>query len=140
MKDLMKQRHEVIAPYPNMTEQVGDILVFDGWHGDEGELYCQYINERTGMIMCSDVLIDLFPSIYKGLEWYAHRDIADMPEYVYITTKEATSINSTVQKSELWVMEDKPRVSVNGGHWYYGNEILPATPEQITTFLNSKNK
>lgn len=142
MKDLMKPRIIVLADYPNSPFKIGDILTQDFADGanEAGDATTEEIYTTEGMCFAASAhMAKKYPHLFQPIPWYAHRDIADMPEYVYITTKEATNINSTVQKAELWVMEDKPRVSVNGGHWYYGNEILPATTEQITTFLTSKN-
>lgn len=78
-EQLMQDRVQVIAGYPNSPFKVGDILWqipdTDNWYGYYG---CNVL--QTALIRGE--IVDQYPHIFKKLDWWEERDINDMPKYV----------------------------------------------------------
>src|SRR6188768_1239401 len=71
-EDLMKPRYKVIADYPGSPFDVNEIIIDNGARPDD-KSYPTYL--------------DRYPNIFKAMEWWEHRKIEDMPEYIYIPPK-----------------------------------------------------
>ena len=77
-QELMTNRYEVIANYPNSPFEIGDIVFkCDNTNVYAIKKYCgEYHVENPGE----------YPEIFKKLEWYEKRKIEEMPEYLKVIT------------------------------------------------------
>ena len=118
-EELLKPRWKVIADYPGMLYEVGDIIPAY----DNG---VAYIVEGDSYSM-----ID-FPALFKKLEWWEERTQEQMPEYI------KDSSDGVIYKLEYrnraafieyryWV----EWVAVN-----FGSHVTPATQEEYETAIN----
>lgn len=141
-EQLMQTRFEVIAAYPNMTEDVGDIWEFVAIE----EEHYMYKNIRTQLACFTDVPLSVFPANFKLLQWWEKRSIEDMPEYGVVV---AESINGNYWKGNVvkfgkdhfW-NSNEFGLDKNGFVQSYGGIYIyvfnPATEQEYTDYINSK--
>lgn len=140
-EQLLEKRFEVIAPYPHMPWEVGDILIEDSY----GEL-----KGITAGYPCTDKQItiddvDKHPHLFKPLSWWEKRQIEDFPAYVKILYSPESwefTVGSIRHVSGWTMLEHTNRVvcdlfpvTVKTGQLNY---IEPATKEEYLEYINSK--
>lgn len=109
--ELLKPRRKVVADYPNSPFRIGDILTLAEAPVERWD------NNRTGMR--HNIEVDLYPHLFRKLEWYEERDEKDMPEYVKST-----------RNNKIFKLEDISQ-------WQYAF-YLPATEAEYNDYLKSK--
>ena len=103
MTDLTTPRYIVIADYPNSPFKVGEILIFipQFMHRNKGLIqqtqYSDVYKCLNNFIFATD--IDKYPHLFRRLEWWEHRDIKDMPQYVKWEYNGKTGYNKLQWKS-----------------------------------------
>jgi hypothetical protein len=103
---LLKPRFIVIADYPGNTQPMG------------------YIFEGIG------VYFDKFPSVFKPLQWWEHRELSELPEYVKMVHK---NYEYSVQKVSKWDTETGYIITEDWGSYQHLKYFQPATE---TDYLN----
>ena len=102
IEKLMRPRFEVIAPYPNCTHKVSDII--EGIHAETlAEHYRQY------------------PHLFRELKWWEKRTEDEMPKFV-------KSKDGDVCKVRYWLLNGSVayKAEDNFSIWFISDE-LPAT-------------
>lgn len=77
-EELLKPRYKVIALWPNSKDtRVGAIMVFDNgiqaYLGGNATFF-------SPLVMINEV--KKYPHLFKKLDWWEDRELADLPEYV----------------------------------------------------------
>lgn len=117
-EDLMKPRYKVIADFPQWSSfkyKIGDLLEKLGIHF-VGSGTSRGINENE---------IDLYPAIFKKLEWWEERKESDMPQYVK-KGERFYDLSNANEKYPDSFMFDYPMTE----HWVAYYDCLPATKEE----------
>lgn len=135
IEELLKPRYEVIAPYPAYRGhgiEVGDILT------DPGDNEC--VRNQKGQAVVA-FHWDMFPHLFKPLQWWEKRSVEEMPEYV-------KNEEGEVFKIKEWDGTSVPYVFVNPKiHSGYVESAtysplyppyFPATESEYTAYINSK--
>lgn len=125
---LLVPRYEVIADYPNNIYPLGAIL-------QESPLdYCFPVGElTTPHNVIAKKTVTRYPYLFKPLQWWEKREIGEMPECLM-----RKCVPKAV-KVESWGGEDK-NLFFFENDCYLTRNYEPATPEQYTTFITSKDK
>ena len=76
-EQLLAPRYKVIADYPGCPFNVGNILYHDI---EQEERYWYSMTANDNRIYVTD--INLYPHLFKKLEWWEERKQNDFPEYV----------------------------------------------------------
>ena len=118
-EQLMQPRYKVINTWPRSGFPVG--LVFEG-------------TILTDLCK-STIKCDQFPHLFKRLEWWEERKPDDMPEYVKNNNGEVMKV--TKWEAHLTVVIFEPPTD-NGWNQCYTKDILPATLQQYTEYINQK--
>jgi hypothetical protein len=127
-EELLKPRYKVIADYPSSDFNIGDIV-----YADPFGRFMQY-----GDYGAWQLHPEIYPAIFRKLEWWEERSPEDMPEYV----KEGKVVHKvTYSKSnnlDMWMRFE------HGGKWLVHKVVMcfyePATKEEYETFLHNKVK
>lgn len=144
MTDLMKERFEVIADYPNSPFKIGMICQLTEIHPYSG---MSFIYDDVTVV--SPEWFVKYPAIFKPLAWYEEREINELPEYLLNSMHKMKTGETEVLKVvkyEPYYVDDAPIP-----HWsFYAypewnpNEgfpmifFEPATETDYLTYLNSK--
>lgn len=94
VEELLKQRYKVISDYPEIERhniKQGDIITTEST-----AMYCDKIQDGTPVVSIDH---EIFPSIFKKLEWWEYRDVKEMPDYLKSNDRDE------VYKIERWDME-----------------------------------
>jgi len=133
VEQLFKPRFEAIADYPNSLFKVG-LVINTGYD----RIFCDSNSEKY-----SD-----FPHLFKKLEWYEKRNIADMPKYL----KETDLSNCRISYIEVlnWILTEIQIEcecdKYNGTIIFYSNnehrsnKILNFEPISEDEYLSNCNK
>lgn len=97
IEDLMQPRYKVVADYPDSLSDIGTI-----------------IQENNSSKEWFDSLED-YPHIFKHLEWYEERKVADMPKYVKAPTGRIAKAKFDLNGTSAYFM-------------YLDGEIIPYSP------------
>lgn len=126
-------RYKVIADFIQWSVfkyKIGDILYKKGIHF-VGSGSARGVNENE---------IDLYPAIFRKLNWWEERKVEDMPEYVkgivgYFKDK-IYKIAHPAQNGREWHVDNEieHRTFVS-----YGNDFTPATEQEYNDYINSSN-
>jgi hypothetical protein len=118
-EELLKPRYKVIADYPNIEWEVGEILDRDwGWDGDDESGFKHHISD--------------YPHLFQPLEWWQERQPGEMPEYVKAKRSEQVlKVESIEYKYMSAILEDDnfPRSLAN---------FLPATESEYQSFKQNQ--
>lgn len=95
---LLKPRYEVIADYPNSPHGVGDILE---QYGDSLNSY------RLGDMVYHNRQPEDYPSIFKKLQWWEHREGSEMPTHVKFLKDIQGIPAGTVRIVNRWVSTNR---------------------------------
>ena len=130
--ELLKPRVEVVGYYPDSPFKLGDILHKDyatSWLTKESHEIYTLDASYLHAIKADEV--DNSPLIFKPLPWYAKRSVEEMPEYVRYPS------GMVIRAAWQWSEQEKCYLA----RWAYANGVIePATLEDYTNFINSKNK
>lgn len=149
MSDLMKPRVVLQIPFPNMNKDhnVGDVFELELVDSEDlsgNEIKAAvYFKEGSGHgYLKSEV--DSCTQVFKPLAWYEKRDIKDMPQYVKKSfSKEVIKIdeisNLELMISKGFVMDENTADITAFGSAFF-NHYIPATEQEYTDFVNSKNQ
>lgn len=89
IEELLRPRYELIADYPGNTIEVGRIIVCPKYDNHFSERYWIESN-------------DLYPHLFKKLNWWERRQEADMPMYL---RSDLDKKNPTFHKIVEWDMK-----------------------------------
>ena len=80
MCKLSKPRYEVINDYPNNKDfPLGIILEFERWN----DFYWQHeIEDCQGNRTYLSDFFDMYPHLFRKMEWWENRETSELPEYV----------------------------------------------------------
>ena len=138
--NLLLKRVKVIAPYPHMKVEVGDILIQYFFKTSDTDMYCYCTNIEVPLQgrSINPEFAESMPHLFKPLQWWEERSIDDMPEYVKIINK---AYHFSVQKV-ICFTDNKSFVKTKEWASFQNTEIFePATLEDYNTYLSSsKNK
>lgn len=126
-EELLKQRYEVIMPYPEMDWKVGEVLDRNWSWGEDDE---------SGFNDC----IDNYPHLFRKLHWWEKRSAEEMPEYVKTdqnwTGFEIIKVSEYYgQNREFFTYEGD-----TGDYQYCTSWTLPATESEYNNYINSKTQ
>lgn len=123
-EELLKPRYIMVAIYPDCDRDrlyAGKVIEFSHFDKENNQWY----NENDGGKIY-DAFYELYPHLFKKLEWWEEREEKDMPEYVkYISS-------SKIFKPINWSIDPKGTgmAALYNASWYYTPYILPATEEE----------
>lgn len=151
-EELLRIRYRVEKNYPNSPFSIGDILM---QRTPNSAVFRKQTDHSTG------VVAELYPHIFRKLEWHKERDINDMPEYIKIINKECSLIYGTIKESMGWgVFPDEGNNYGNEGDFFtliqitedttgyeigelirmHVKNIMPATEQEYLTYIESLKK
>jgi len=143
-KELLKDRFEIIANYPdNDFGDVGDIL---------DRNWCKYPNgneQETPIWSISD-----FPNIFKKLEWWEKRKIEDMPMYLkqtgmvdcfnnpipdrYLKVKKHWTMGNGEWRDDLCSVFCIEKNTEGLGYYFGYSDYEPIDEDEYLSWLNKK--
>ncbi|MES2287422.1 MAG: hypothetical protein V4547_17140 [Bacteroidota bacterium] len=150
IEELLKPRYLCIADFWNNPFEVGDVIQFEDYK-DYHDFYTgdvlgkdwstafmelkkpyQEFSEGTSIVWNMRAFTP-YPHLFRKLEWWEHREVSEMPEYVkspigffkveWIIRNDELFLSDATDKNDPWI-----KVSPT---------ILPCTS---TDYLNFKNK
>lgn len=77
IQELLKPRYKVIADYPEIERhniRIGDVITIS-----ESAMYADKTQDGTPVVAIDH---EIFPAVFRRLEWWEERDVKDMPEYL----------------------------------------------------------
>lgn len=77
IQELLKPRYKVIADYPEIERhniRIGDVIT-----RSESAMYADKTQDGTPVVAIDH---EIFPAVFRRLEWWEERSPEDMPEYV----------------------------------------------------------
>lgn len=113
-EELLVPRYKVIATWPGMDYNVGNIiLMFDD---GSDELHSQ--DDGGGFIQW-DRFYKSFPHLFRPLAWYEKREEKDMPEYI--------KMKNRIYKVEEWNRNALGKLTPSGTYTHYNgrNNTFP---------------
>lgn len=132
--NLMKPRYKVIADYPRSCFNIGDILRVSGDCAGKGYT-------GSGVMPASVYKPELYPHLFRKLEWWEDRTPEEMPEYVkfYQPMPEMFKIGK-VEKWEL--RRTRPIVTTDADRVRreLSDADLPSTEQEYLNYQQSKPK
>lgn len=134
MNDLLMPRYKVIADYPEMPFSLNQIIdINTNWLGEASYEWADY----DGMRRVYQTELNQYPHLFKPLSWWEDRDFNDMPEYIKAKERDGSYV---LYKITGWNFGE-----YTTGYFENGvpismeeNDILPATEEEYTQYINSK--
>lgn len=116
-EELLKPRIKVIAPWPGMEDD--DYEVGQIYTGTEEDLNIS--------------MIEMFPHLFKRLEWWEERDKKDMPDYV----KQTGMVDSFDNPVPDWYLKVKKHFNCGTGEWRDDSfRVFCAYPDNRTIGTN----
>ena len=98
-KELMKPRYEVIANYPDCDKHklyLGAIVTFEYFNKKTNQWY-----NDDGKTKIYDAYYDIYPHLFRKLNWWEHRTAEEMPKKVMSLQGE----NRDTYEIEEWDMD-----------------------------------
>ncbi len=77
IQELLKPRYKVIADYPEIERhniRIGDVITIS-----ESAMYADKTQDGTPVVAIDH---EIFPAVFRRLEWWEDRDVKDMPQYL----------------------------------------------------------
>lgn len=139
--DLLALRYKVTNPYPEMERhniKVGDIIT-----RSENPMYADKTEDGNPIV---DIDHEIFPAIFKKIEWYEDREEKDMPEYLKSKIGDLHgNFKYTYHKIIKWDMELMigyiTHINVcNLRLWKPEYNYYPATKEEFESYQSTINK
>lgn len=125
--DLLRPRYKVIADYPKMECEVGDIfhkLTFDNGN------YTYVTNHDSPMLgRIIGHMIERMPHLFKPLAWWEERKPEEMPEYVNCPSRKM------FLKIEHW---GESYFIIEGRQKMQYRNYTPATREEYEAYQKTK--
>lgn len=126
IESLMQPRYKVIADYPACFYQVGRILIpktkdvnLDAYN------YYDCVEAPSSITVYKP---GRYPHLFKKLEWYEEREIADMPEYLKFKN------NGKVKKVQKYHLSTGYVVFDGGRTRRINKDWTPATEQEFLTY------
>ncbi len=134
VEELLKDRYKVIAPYPRHLSDgvdIGDILTDDG--------VTPVRNQHGKAIIPFDW--ELFPNIFRKLEWHEERKSEDMPEYVKIGYG-GGAWKGKIGKAKFSSINTNVDVFFSDAdeHQFHRSDVIPATASEYNHFISQYKK
>lgn len=120
INELLKPRFILIKSYPGNLHEIGTIIHNLG----RGNL-----NKGKAL----ETSFDNYPHLFKKLEWWEHRKLEEMPEYVK-KNDDVLLVNKYDFDSNTVYVEVNYPFSLRS----FLNKSMPSTLEEYTTYINSK--
>jgi len=140
VEELLKDRWEVIADYPQNIMPVGSVFWMDKFY--------THITAPSGATSVQSNYYaqsrDKYPKIYRKLFWWEHRKESEMPEFLKHTIQGKTTYHKIVR----WDMSDLNFITgyqednggCNIGMWHPDHTYQPATKKEYEDHLQYINK
>lgn len=133
-EELLKPRYIVIADYPEIERhniKIGDVITTEAT-----AMYADKIQDGTPVVAIDH---EIFPAIFKKLEWWEEREEEDMPDYVKMSrTNEVFHVDGRNIRHEFSAMRGYFGLKYQtGGGTYIGDgepRFLPATKEEYENY------
>lgn len=119
---LLEPRFKVIADYPNSPFPVGHIY--------GGPLLEQKTIDR----------LNKFPHLFQPIQWFEMRKVEDLPLYL-MDNKDAIPKGYKINHykvSDSYSSIEFYRVMIDNSMWARLPDLLPATEQEYTDYINSK--
>ena len=129
IQELLKPRYKVIADYPEMERhniRIGDVIT-----RSESPMYADKTQDGTPVVAIDH---EIFPAVFRRLEWWEDMDVKDMPEYLQRNTKDKIIFKAV--KHNVDATHGLGFVTSEGKIKSYCN-YLPTTE---TEYLNQNNQ
>jgi len=133
-EELLKPRYKVIALFPLCDLKLGDIISFETPHVPVAS-YCALNGNQIKYAVPEETIKD-YPHLFKPLQWWEDRNLADLPEYVKcIETPDQRIIPGCVLK-----------VAWNTPNWGTNHNVsvildtncyIPATLEEYEAYIKT---
>lgn len=111
---LLVPRYRVLADYPNSNYKVGDTIY------DNGKT--EALNQNGTAVFFTNKWLELFPSIFKKLEWWQDRKMEELPKYI----KHPTGDIEAIEPFLVHFLSDSL--------WSHSSNLLPATTKEFKAF------
>lgn len=135
VEELLMQRYKVIAPYPQSSLSVGDIISFELQHVEIAQYSALNGTPIKWAVMEKEV--QKYPHLFQPLPWYAEREPGDLPKY--IKSKDGKHIRELIE-----ITPDGFKVKIEeckkGYRICYNDRWEPATIDEYNEWKQSKNK
>lgn len=122
IEELLKPRYKIINPFP----------------GDHGFEINSIIEYREYTVHDEDFTPDMYPNLFRKLEWYEERKIEDMPEYVkcyFGICKVKKHFQSRFDRLIIIDQQGYDR------ELYYNNlQMYPSDETEYTQYINQQSK
>lgn len=141
-EELLKPRIEVIADYPNSPFAVGDILLFE----KSDSVFGWYLREGYDEGICTAIMFENYPHLFRQLPWHEKRELEDMPEYVKMVPESILVAKShkfdwePCYKVSDWRITEKGNVQgQTKDGWFIVTHFQPAAREEYEAFIGDKS-
>jgi hypothetical protein len=129
-EELLKPRYKVSHEgYPDMYFNKGEIITLEFRDGVNTEYFYQHPKSNSLKGRLYKEYFDLYPSIFKPLEWYEERDISEMPEY-------AKDLENDLIGKVYRILERGLCIGFKDNLVHYGN-CLPATEAEFLNYQST---
>ena len=108
-EELMNPRFEVIEKYPNSPFSIGDILHKYFYSTSTTGLYCYVTIKENPLQGFAVEKAELYPNIFKKLNWWEHRKEEDMPKRLIskaFANEETKEVSDEIFEIESWDMKN----------------------------------
>lgn len=122
-EELLKPRIKIIAPWPGMECQVGDIINIPSpdWVYSKKE-------------HCDADYFMYWPHLFRKLEWHENRKPEDMPEYVKWKSRGEIVKVKNWAFNVFWTCE-----GVDSPHSWMQDEVAPASEEEYNQYIKQQS-
>ncbi len=140
VKDLMKPRYKVIAPYPYCPYEIGDLVEISdlgtNFHCTTTREWNVFTEENESQVNYFSIdILDTWSHLFKKLEWWEERSIEEMPMYVKALRDTMKFNEGEVLKVLNWY--DYPQACIFHNN-YHAQVLTPSTESEYNEYLKSK--
>lgn len=125
---LLKPRYKLVLDYPMNIDEVGTVYNID-------------MSDGHGLVFKETC--DLYPHLFRKLEWWEEREVEEMPGYVKTNPVDKNWNTHSVEKVECFYGDDKEYISVDGldeNAQHLTEWFLPATEQDYTLYLTNTKR
>jgi hypothetical protein len=153
VEKLLKPRYKVVATYPFndhfMLNEVIELNEFDGRehlakHMNEWFVMQRPLNPQSDRLPLTmhESTFNLYPHLFKRLEWFEDREPGDMPEYVKRVRQDKTVQVLRVLDPSCNMREfgHEDNTIEHRFVWPNASGYLPATLQEYNEYLESKKE
>lgn len=136
-EELLQPRYKLIADYPNNKDFVLDKII--EMNGQMAKGYPQYeVEDCQGKRQYLFTFFELYPHLFKKLEWQEERNVEEMPKYIkYLSNgKVYEAIKYLERNSIVLLMDDYWKIEIKNqlGEPFW----MPSTEDEYNAYCQTK--